>query len=852
MSVVISITRRESCPHFSERNNVRAWRKSMKAILKAGTIACGLIAVGCASKMTALNSEMPSAVKGDLEGRYILEKINVGETGIDSSKLRKGILSDQVLQKTLNGAAEDKQSLPVHVSVTSSKREANGGVATVNNIFAFCTLTIWPCVLAEEYEYVVTVETVTGKHTTKFNVLNRDWFGLSPFAIIPVPGWADERGNDDDISAYHLSQVVAGVRESCAELPKDYQTFMKDQANCLEKIDQDRSETAFQQFNATSDASGRVAALSRISNKIIITKHQEDLVVAFKSATSSDVKLGILKLLNDGSIAKLPYDPTLVGYWTKVTDQKILAKVYKDCFVQIPQSDRIKVVARFSDEVILKEMVTPPSEEKVREERNRKEKKSYELREQLRRLNDEAESNERDYKQYRRKYAGEKAKECRMRATVIEKQLKSVENAPVDTGLYVADENARTLLYGKVDPSLLNTIALDVMHSHTLDSWNNGRNGELETAVQIANHVSDKKTGGRIAISLIRKIDAYRSKCQSGWGMSWAEKDKTEAAKLTKAVEGLLSDDLLEEVIKEDDSKLSSLAYLFKDKKRPSVLGFTRIQNAVKGGKENDITKAWKDYGSAVYDDEMLKTLSVSSVYLRRPAFDQIKDEKVKTATLAAIKDALNKELKDCAAKQGELANFIGEIGNGEDLVAWIKGKSGQTELQNMETFAKMKGRMVVLRGEVKNIGQTMFSSKTYVSLRVAKVGMFDNIDVQFNVPDSLKPTVTAWMKGETHIMRGKLTSTGDLEDDAKCEDGEVVTEEKFNEAASLKEVMEDVKWQLKEIEEKKVPPVRTRPSRFGNAVKSAAGWIKSGVDDIKSSGDDLKAAGEMLQGLFN
>ena len=51
MSVVISITRRESRPHFSERNNVRALRKSMKAILKASTIACGLIAVGCASKM---------------------------------------------------------------------------------------------------------------------------------------------------------------------------------------------------------------------------------------------------------------------------------------------------------------------------------------------------------------------------------------------------------------------------------------------------------------------------------------------------------------------------------------------------------------------------------------------------------------------------------------------------------------------------------------------------------------------------------------------------------------------------------------------------------------------------------
>ena len=310
--------------------------------------------------------------------------------------------------------------------------------------------------------------------------------------------------------------------------------------------------------------------------------------------------------------------------------------------------------------------------------------------------------------------------------------------------------------------------------------------------------------------------------------------------------------DLLEEIVNDDDAKLVSLAHLFKDKKRSSKLGFTRIQNAVKNGKENVITKAWKDYGAAVTDDEMLKTLSVSSIYLRRPAFDQIKDDKLKADTLAAIKESLAAELKACAAKQGELANFIGEIGNGDDLIAWLKGKSGQTNLQNKETFAKQKGRIVVLRGEVKNIGQTMFSSKTYVSLRVAKVGMFDYIDVQFNVPDSLKPTVTAWMKGESHIMRGKLTSQGDLGDDAKCDDGEIVSEEKFNEAVNLKKAMEDIKWQLKEIDEKKVPPVRTRPSRFGNAVKSAAGWIKSGVDDIKSSGDDLKQAAEMLNGLFN
>ena len=291
-------------------------------------------------------------------------------------------------------------------------------------------------------------------------------------------------------------------------------------------------------------------------------------------------------------------------------------------------------------------------------------------------------------------------------AWLVYRYISNPSTEIIKTALHYSDETSRTKILTRItDCSLLNTIALELLHNNTLESWSSGRNDELESVVQIANIISDKKTSGKLAAALVCKINAYRSKCQSGWGMSWNEKDKTEAARFTKAVDGLLSDDLLEEVVKEDDSKLSSLACLFKDKKRPSALGFTRIQNAVKGGKENDITKAWKNYGSAVYDDEMLKTLSVSSVYLRRLAFDQIKDEKVKAATLAAIKDALNKDLKDCAAKQGELANFIGEIGNGEDLVVWIKGKSGQTELQNKETFAKMKGRMVVLRGEVKNIG---------------------------------------------------------------------------------------------------------------------------------------------------
>lgn len=585
----------------------------------------------------------------------------------------------------------------------------------------------------------------------------------------------------------------------------------------------------------TTDKALLMGGMSKVSDKAALASRVFAKEFAGKNdAVDKELVLGWLKLMGGG----------LKGAREKLLENgvdldMILACLYRDRANELSDEDRRLLISGITNQEIVTRMISPPTQEELRK------------RDELKELDDQISRNKKMVMIYRRPQDKDKRNECI--ASIAEcKEKRDKLAQSIKPSLFVTNDGARAVLYGKVDPEILKPIAFNAIHKHTLDSWNNSRNDELETAVLIANNVSDKKIGGRIAVALIFKLNAYRSRCQSGWGLSWSNKDKSMADKFTKSVEGLLTDDLLEEIVNEDDSKLVSLAHLFKDKKRSSKLGFTRIQNAVKNGKENVITKAWKDYGAAVTDDEMLKTLSVSSIYLRRPAFDQIKDDEVKADTLAAIKESLAAELKACAAKQGELANFIGEIGNGDDLIAWLKGKSGQTNLQNKETFAKQKGRIVVLRGEVKNIGQTMFSSKTYVSLRVAKVGMFDYIDVQFNVPDSLKPTVTAWMKGESHIMRGKLTSQGDLEDDAKCDDGEIVSEEKFNEAVNLKEAMEDIKWQLKEIDEKKVPPVRTRPSRFGNAVKSAAGWIKDGVDDIKSSGDDLKQAAEMLNGLFN
>ena len=120
------------------------------------------------------------------------------------------------------------------------------------------------------------------------------------------------------------------------------------------------------------------------------------------------------------------------------------------------------------------------------------------------------------------------------------------------------------------------------------------------------------------------------------------------------------------------------------------------------------------------------------------------------------------------------------EAKNAEDLIKWIRARDKQTEFQREASFEKLKGKNVVFRGEVRDVGTTAFSGETYVSLKVARLNMFENINIQFNVPASLKPTVSAWSKGEIHVMKGRIEGTGDLEDDAMCVSADIVSEEEY------------------------------------------------------------------------
>ena len=150
---------------------------------------------------------------------------------------------------------------------------------------------------------------------------------------------------------------------------------------------------------------------------------------------------------------------------------------------------------------------------------------------------------------------------------------------------------------------------------------------------------------------------------------------------------------------------------------------------------------------------------------------------------------ALESELE---AQYSKYAQLISGYSNGNDLILWVRD-TNLSELQKDNAFKGMIGKSVVVKGTVKNVGKTAFGNKTYVSLRVGKINMFQNIDIQFNLKDENDEVVLNCRKGENLIMRGTICDRGDLEDDAKCSNGEVVDEQTYAEAMEAKKRMQDI-----------------------------------------------------------
>ena len=143
-------------------------------------------------------------------------------------------------------------------------------------------------------------------------------------------------------------------------------------------------------------------------------------------------------------------------------------------------------------------------------------------------------------------------------------------------------------------------------------------------------------------------------------------------------------------------------------------------------------------------------------------------------ASILIIGGAVSEEEKTALSASSAVTNDEAAK-NGEALVAWIRNKHNQTDLARDDAFARLKGKTVMLRGAVREIGKTAFSDEVFVSLTVGKLDALERINVQFNVRASHTEKVKEWNKDEVHTMRGRIKGQGDLSDDAECDIAEIV-----------------------------------------------------------------------------
>ena len=99
---------------------------------------------------------------------------------------------------------------------------------------------------------------------------------------------------------------------------------------------------------------------------------QETLLAVCTRARDSGIRKSAMDKLSPESLSQLPYSPDLFPYWKKITDQKTLAKIYRDTCGVLSKDDMKSIADKIEDEAILEEMVIPmPGHQLAMVQRNR-------------------------------------------------------------------------------------------------------------------------------------------------------------------------------------------------------------------------------------------------------------------------------------------------------------------------------------------------------------------------------------------------------------------------------------------------------------------------------------------------
>ena len=281
---------------------------------------------------------------------------------------------------------------------------------------------------------------------------------------------------------------------------------------------------------------------------------EENFLAMCKQSGDSGIRKSAMERLSPESLSRLPYSSALIPYWTKIKDQKTLAKIYRDGCCTFSAEDLNTIAEKIDDEAILEEMVVPPDPKAVREREQeiKRTKRTLEMSGRMSKMSDRNKS---------------RAHESRQMPNEAETKAKLLKLQSECENLYITNDIARAALFcriknpevfGKIvsardeyDRPLFKTreqlmpilekmpedkaleFALDKLKDYRTYNWNGNNFWALELATGLAGVAKESRTRVRLADVAFGRIEAIKEECSDSrnFRVNWGNADKANAAK---------------------------------------------------------------------------------------------------------------------------------------------------------------------------------------------------------------------------------------------------------------------------------------------------------------------------------
>ena len=455
-----------------------------------------------------------------------------------------------------------------------------------------------------------------------------------------------------------------------------------------------------------------------------VSKQETFLAICTQAGDPMIRKFAMDKLSPD-NLAKLPYSSALLPYWKKITDQKTLAKIYRDGCGTFPQEDLKAIAEKIDDEAILEEMVIPPpGRETAMAQRNR-ENEIFKLSNEIKELRNKAEERNKDANRAKKNWDLREEKRARQEVynllaqiTQIQKRLDLMKNSPV-TGLYVTNRIAQAALYGRIKNAdvfgriatatdeygrpLFKTreqlipilekmpedkaleFALGKLKSFGIYQLGNDDLVPLEIAVSLAGVAKESKTRVRLAVEAFGRIESIKDECKKDFRYNWRDSSEKFAREYAESFS--LSEDEKAEIL-----AMGSLA----GRRVAEIAGEETARKALTSG---------RSLGRDI-EEQLVAKIPADKIDL--PLYESVKSKVAKDALYEKMSDSVKESINAASATQGATASnkpsvkvSVGDVNiatiNMDDVVAAIKTwQKERWEADKIVAIRKSKGRVAV------------------------------------------------------------------------------------------------------------------------------------------------------------